>query len=127
MKDFPFMILILFFGLYLVLFTCHYKVEEFRYNSLILSITETAKIAGFQSLDNSVRAETGTVEITSENFEMSFEKKFRDTVNVKLENPRYSYDYLRADDGTIMAIRVVVTDERDNQYQATYISDIGNR
>ena len=58
---------------------------------------------------------------------MSFERKFRDTVNVKLENPRYSYDYLRADDGTIMAIRVVVTDERDNQYQATYISDIGNR
>lgn len=127
MKDFPFMILIMFFGLYLTLFTCHYKIEEFRYNSLILSITETAKIAGFQSLDNSVRAETGKVEITSENFEMSFEKKFKDTVNVKLNNPRFSYDYLRATDGTIMAIRVVVTDDRDTKYQATYISDIGNR
>ncbi|WP_110925946.1 hypothetical protein [Bacillus massiliglaciei] len=127
MKDFPLIILILFIGLYFVLFTCHYKIEEFRYNSLILSITETAKIAGFQSLDNSVRAETGIVEITSENFEMSFERKFRETVNVKLENPRYSYDYLRDNDGTIMAIRVIVTDERDNKYQATYISDIGNR
>lgn len=127
MRDFPFMIFIMFFGLYLILFTCHYKIEEFRHNSLILSITETAKIAGFQSLDNSVRAETGTVEITSENFEMSFEKKFRDTVNVKLENPRYSYDYLREEDGTIMAIKVVVTDKTDTQYQATYISDIGNR
>ncbi|MCK1995461.1 hypothetical protein MPH61_23345 [Peribacillus muralis] len=127
MRDFPFMIFIMFLGLYLILFTCHYKIEEFRYNSLILSITESAKIAGFQSLDNSVRAEAGTVEITSENFEMSFEKKFKNIVNVKLESPRYSYDYLRAADGTIMAIRVVVTDERDTHYQATYISDIGNR
>ena len=127
MRDFPFMIFIMFFGLYLILFTCHYKIEEFRYNSLILSITETAKIAGFQSLDNSIRAETGTVDITSEDFEMSFEKKFLDNVNVKLKNPSYSYDYLRAENGTIMAIRVVVKDETDTQYQATYISDIGNR
>lgn len=127
MKDFPFMIFIMFFGLYLILFICHYKIEEFRYNSVILSITETAKVAGFQSLDNSVRANAGTVEITSENFEMSFEKKFQDTVNVKLDIPRYSYDYLRAADGTIMAIRVVVTDKTDTKYQATYISDIGNR
>lgn len=117
----------MFFGLYLVLFTCQYKIEEFRYNSLILSITESAKVAGFQSLDNSVRAETGTAEVTSENFEISFEKKFQDTVNVKLENPSYSYDYLRADDGTIMAIRVAVTDETKTKYQATYISDIANR
>ncbi|MCM3113658.1 hypothetical protein [Lederbergia lenta] len=127
MKDFPFTIFIMFFGLYLVLFTCHYKIEEFRHNSLILSITETAKIAGIQSLDNSIRSETGTVEVTSENFEMSFERKFRDNVNVKLESPDYSYDYLKADDGTILAIRVVVEDERNTQYQATYISDIGNR
>lgn len=84
-------------------------------------------MAGFQSLDNSVRAETGTAEVTSENFEISFEKKFQDTVNVKLENPSYSYDYLRADDGTIMAIRVAVTDETKTKYQATYISDIANR
>lgn len=127
MRDFPFTIFIIFFGLYLTLFTCHYKIEEFRTNSLVLSITEAAKVAGFQSLDNSARAETGKAEITSENFEMSFERKFRDTVNVKLNNPRYSYDYLKADDGTIMAIRVIVTDERDARYQATYISDIGNR
>ncbi|KYD11479.1 hypothetical protein B4102_2207 [Heyndrickxia sporothermodurans] len=126
MKDFPFMILIIFFGLYLILFTCHYKIEEFRYNSLILSITEAAKVAGFQSLDNSIRAETGTVEVTTENFEMSFEKKLNDTVNVKLKNPKYSYDYLRADDGTIMAIRVVVRDETNTQYQATYIADAVN-
>lgn len=120
------MILIIFFGLYLILFTCHYKIEEFRYNSLILSITEAAKVAGFQSLDNSIRAETGTVEVTTENFEMSFEKKLNDTVNVKLKNPKYSYDYLRADDGTIMAIRVVVRDETNTQYQATYIADAVN-
>ncbi|MGG3641482.1 hypothetical protein [Bacillus gobiensis] len=127
MRDFPFIILIIFFGLYLVLFTCHYKVEEFRYNSLILSITEAAKIAGFQSLDNSVRADAGTVEITRENFEMSFQRKLRDTLNVKLKDPSYSYDYLRAEDGTIMAIRIVVTDETNTPYQVTYISDIGNR
>jgi hypothetical protein len=127
MKDFPFIIFIMFFGLYLVLFICHYKVEEFRYNSIIQSITETTKIAAFQSLDNGVRGNDGTEEITSEKFEMNFEKKFLDNVNVKLNNPKYSYDYLRADDGTIMAIRVVMTDETNTKYQATFISDIGNR
>jgi hypothetical protein len=126
MKDFPLIIFIMFLGLYLSLFVTHYKIEEFRHNSLILSITETAKIAGFQSLDNSARAEVGTAEITSENFELSFERKFMDNVNVKID-PRYSYDYLRAIDGTIMAIRVTVMDERNTEYQATYISDIGNR
>lgn len=126
MKDFPFTIFIMFFGLYLVIFTCHYKIEEFRTNSLLLSITETAKIAGFQSLDNSARAETGTVEMTTDNFEMSFENKFSKNVNVKLKNPTYSYDYLKANDGTIMAVRVVVTDD-NTKYQATYISDVNNR
>ncbi|MCM3603130.1 hypothetical protein M3175_20535 [Robertmurraya korlensis] len=127
MKDFPFTIFIIFFGLYLILFTCHYKIEEFRYNSLVLSITESAQVAAYQSLDNVVRGEIGTAEITSEKFQTNFEKKFKDTVNVKLENPRYSYDYLRANDGTIMAIRVAVTDETNTKYQATYITDIGNR
>ncbi|MGG0888909.1 hypothetical protein [Cytobacillus horneckiae] len=127
MKDFPFQIFIMFFGLYLVLFTCNYKVEEFRHNSLILSITEAAKVAGFQSLDNSIRAEAGTVEVTSENFELSFEKKFNEIVNVNLDNPSYSYDYLRDENETILAIRVKVTDERKTEYQATYISDIANR
>lgn len=127
MKDFPFTIFIIFFGLYLILFTCHYKIEEFRYNSLILSITESAQVAAYQSLDNAVRGQIGTAEITSERFEKNFEKKFKDTLNVKLENPMYSYDYLRANDGTIMAIRVAVTDETNTKYQATYITDIGNR
>jgi hypothetical protein len=127
MKDFPFTIFIIFFGLYLILFTCHYKIEEFRYNSLILSITESAQVAAYQSLDHAVRGEIGTAEITSERFEKNFENKFKETLNVKLENPRYSYDYHRANDGTIMAIRVAVTDETNTKYQATYITDIGNR
>ncbi|KGX85191.1 hypothetical protein [Pontibacillus litoralis] len=127
MKDFPFIIFIMFLGLYLTLFVSHYKIEEFRHNSLVLSITETAKIAGFQSVDNSSRAEEGTADITTENFEMSFEKNFKDNVNVKLKNPRYSYDYLKDENESVMAIRVTVTDETNTDYQATYISDISNQ
>lgn len=126
MRDFPFIIFIIFFGLYLVVFQTNYKIEEFRHNSLILSITESAKIAGFQSLDNSARIQTGKAKITPEKFEINFENIFQDNVNVRLDNPSYSYDYLKNEDDTILAIRVIITDERNTNYQATYITDVGN-
>lgn len=126
LKDFPFILFIVFFGLYLILFTCHYKVEEFRYNSLVLSIVETAKAASFESLNNSVIVHPGTAKITIENFETSFEKKFLENVNVKLENPHYDYSYLLEADGTTKAIRIIVTDENNTKYQGTYIADIAD-
>lgn len=124
MKDFPFIILIVFFGLYLTLFISHYKIEEYRYNSMILSITETAQVAGFQSLDNSIRTNEGTTAITIDKFEKVFKEKFKENANVKIKNPKISFDYLWDDDGTIMAFRVLVKDDTDTEYQATLISDI---
>ncbi|MFS0882747.1 hypothetical protein [Metabacillus niabensis] len=124
MRDFPYVICMLFIGMWLILFVSNYKTEEIRHNAILATMNESVRIASVNSLDNSLRVETGRVEVAEKQFENSFECFFEKNSNFKIENPKFSYSYLKSEDGEIKAVRVKVKDERNTNYQTTYIADV---
>lgn len=89
-------------------------------------MTESAKSASINSFDKSVRVERGKAEITEKSFKEKFEELFKQNSNVKLKSTKYSYRFLKREDGGIKAVRVKITDERKQTYQVTLVSDIAS-
>lgn len=110
----------------LIVFVSDYKSEEFRYRATLTTMTESAEIAGTKSLDNSVRIESGSAELTQVNFERTFKSIFESQSNVNINASKYDYKYLKSSDGKIKAIRIKITDNRNNAFKTTYIADVSN-
>lgn len=99
----------------MILLVSHYKTEEFRHRATT-TMTETAEIAGVKSLDSGVRVESGCAELTEVNFETIFQNRFKDNSNVKINLSAYDYQYLKSSEGKIKAIRIKITDDRNNHF-----------
>lgn len=108
----------------LIVLVSHYKTEEFRYRATLTTMTESAEIAGVKSLDNSARVESGRAELTESNFETTFQHLFKTNANAKINPKDFDYQYLKATDGRIKAVRIQITDDRDNAYKTTYVADV---
>jgi hypothetical protein len=124
MKDFPFIIFIIYLGFMLIVFVSDYKSEEFRYRATLTTMTESAEIAGTKSLDNSARIQSGSAVLTQVNFERTFKSIFESQSNVKINVSNYDYQYLKSSDGKIKAVRIQITDDRKNAFKTTYVADV---
>lgn len=123
MKDFFVVSIIIYIGFFLVVSTCFYFTEEYRHKAVLLTMTESAKIASINSVDKSVRVQEGRNEVTESKFKQKFQELFERNSNVNLK-PTYYYDFLKTADGAIKAVRVKIKDERNATYQVTFVSDI---
>lgn len=123
MKDFFIVSIIIYIGFFLVVSTCFYFTEEYRHKAVLLTMTESAKIASINSVDKSVRVQEGRNEVTESKFKQKFQELFERNSNVNLK-PTYYYDFLKTADGAIKAVRVKIKDERNATYQVTFVSDI---
>ncbi|WJE41174.1 hypothetical protein QRD86_00025 (plasmid) [Bacillus halotolerans] len=126
MKDFISIMIIIYIGFFVVVSTCYYFTQEYRHKAIVLTMTESAKSASINSYDKSVRVERGKAEITEKSFKEKFEELFKENSNVKLKSTKYSYSFLKREDGGIKAVRVKITDERKQTYQVTLVSDIAS-
>ncbi|MCY9311643.1 hypothetical protein P5624_00155 (plasmid) [Bacillus subtilis] len=126
MKDFISIIMIIYIGFFVVVSSCYYFTQEYRHKAIVLTMTESAKSASINSFDKSVRVERGKAEITEKSFKEKFEELFKQNSNVKLKSTKYSYSFLKREDGGIKAVRVKITDERKQTYQVTLVSDIAS-
>lgn len=124
MKDFPWVIFIIYLGFMIIILVSNHKSEEFRYRATLTTMTESAEIAGVKSLDNSARVESGRAELTESNFETTFQQLFKTNANAKINPKDFDYQYLKATDGRIKAVRIQITDDRDNAYKTTYVADV---
>lgn len=123
MKDFFVVSIIIYIGFFLVVSTCFYFTEEYRHKAVLLTMTDSAKIASINSVDKSVRVQEGRNEVTESKFKQKFQELFERNSNVNLK-PTYYYDFLKTADGAIKAVRVKIKDERNATYQVTFVSDI---
>ncbi|MBH0167145.1 hypothetical protein IHV12_19660 [Fictibacillus sp. 7GRE50] len=124
MKDFPFVIFIIYIGFMMILLVAHYKTEEYRHRATLTTMTESAEIAGVKSLDNSARVEIGRAELTESKFEASFQDLFETNANAKINPKDFDFQYLKSEDGKIKAVRIKITDDRNNAFKTTYVADV---
>ncbi|MEH7809882.1 MULTISPECIES: hypothetical protein [Bacillus] len=115
---------ILFVGGFTIIFSTSYHTESYRHNSIIMTMTESGRIASVNSVDKSSRIQDGQVEITEASFKKKFKEKFEQNSNVKLQGIKYNFSFLKTSEGGIKAARVKITDDRNNVYPVTFVSNI---
>lgn len=116
----------MFLGFYLTANIVFYSLEYYKRDSIVLTMIESAKVAGVTSIDGSSRVTPKQVKITEETFENTFETFFQRNLNVKMNVKDYSYHYLKDAAGNIKAVQVIVTDENGTEYQTTLREHIPN-
>lgn len=126
LRGFVSTMLLMFLGFYLTANIVFYSLEYYKRDSIVLTMIESAKVAGVTSIDGSSRVTPKQVKITEETFENTFETYFQRNLNVKMNVKDYSYHYLKDAAGNIKAVQVIVTDENGTEYQTTLREHIPN-
>lgn len=126
LRGFVSTMLLMFLGFYLTANIVFYSLEYYKRDSIVLTMIESAKVAGVTSIDGSSRVTPKQVKITEETFENTFETFFQRNLNVKMNVKDYSYHYLKDAAGNIKAVQVIVTDENGTEYQTTLREHIPN-
>lgn len=119
LRDIPFMIWIMFVGIFLIVVTGMYYQNNYKQDSVVMGLTETVRTSAINNADNSSRINPGELYISKDGFEQDFRKKMSANKNVKLSNAaKYEFKYLDNENGATKAIRVLIKDG-DTIYQAT--------
>jgi len=126
LRGFVSTMLLMFLGFYLTANIVFYSLEYYKRDSIVLTMIESAKVAGVTSIDGSSRVTPKQVKITEETFENTFETFFQRNLNVKMNVKDFSYHYLKDAAGNIKAVQVIVTDENGTEYQTTLREHIPN-
>ncbi|MDK7443449.1 hypothetical protein N7X28_26120 [Bacillus sp. SM-B1] len=120
MKEHPFILMIIVFGLFLVSIGGYYYRENFATDSVVQGITETVRASAVSNMDNSSRIQSGELFLSKDDFEKDFKKRIGSNKLVKISsNAKYEFKYLDNKNGSIKAIRTIIQDG-ENTYQATY-------
>ncbi|WP_424578005.1 hypothetical protein [Bacillus cereus] len=120
MKEHPFILMIIVFGLFLVSIGGYYYRENFATDSVVQGITETVRASAVSNMDNSSRIQSGELFLLKDDFEKDFKKRIESNKLVKISgNAKYEFKYLDEKNGSIKAIRTIIQDG-ENTYQATY-------
>ncbi|PFC34344.1 hypothetical protein [Bacillus cereus] len=120
MKEHPFILMIIVFGLFLVSIGGYYYRENFATDSVVQGITETVRASAISNMDNSSRIQSGELYLSKSDFEKDFKKRIEANKLVKISgNAKYEFKYLDKKNGSIKAIRTIIQDG-ENTYQATY-------
>ncbi|MDA2150766.1 hypothetical protein PDN20_19080 [Bacillus cereus] len=120
MKEHPFILMIIVFGLFLVSIGGYYYRENFATDSVVQGITETVRASAVSNMDNSSRIQSGELFLSKDDFEKDFKKRIESNKLVKISgNAKYEFKYLDKKNGSIKAIRTIIQDG-ENTYQATY-------
>lgn len=115
---------IVYIGSYLLLTATSYFSEAYRHDSIISTMTEAGQVTSINSIDKSSRVQEGRVEVTEKSFKKKFQSLFEQNCNIKLKGTKYDYDFLKTAEGGIKAVRVKITDDRNTNYQVTFVSNI---
>ncbi|MFJ5746747.1 hypothetical protein ACQKNT_25015 [Bacillus cereus] len=119
MKDYPFVMMILIFGLFMTVIGGYYYKQNFSTDSVIQGMTETVRSSAIANVDNSSRVQSGELFITKSGFEEDFKKRITSNNLVKFnKDAKYEFKYLDNKNGSTKAIRVIIQDG-NNTYQAT--------
>ncbi|MGG4263778.1 hypothetical protein [Peribacillus simplex] len=119
LRDFPYIIGLMFIGIFLVIITGIYYQKTYKQDSIILGLTETVRTSAINNADNSSRLREGELFIDKEKFEKDFEKKIVSNKNVNLSNEvTFEFEYLDNENGATKGIRVLIKD-KGSTYQAT--------
>ncbi|HDR7527023.1 MULTISPECIES: hypothetical protein [Bacillus cereus group] len=120
MKEHPFILMIIVFGLFLVSIGGYYYRENFATDSVVQGITETVRASAVSNMDNSSRIQSGELFLSKDDFEKDFKKRIESNKLVKISsNAKYEFKYRDNKNGSIKAIRTIIQDG-ENTYQATY-------
>lgn len=124
LRDIPAAAMILFIMIIFTILTSFYYKNIQRDGSVTLGITETVRSAAIANVDNSSRLNNGELFINQQKFEEKFKEDIVRNQNIKLKGPtRYTFSYLKKNNGAMKAIRIKILDE-DRIYQATSRIDI---
>ncbi|MEB9506457.1 hypothetical protein P4J13_21215 [Bacillus anthracis] len=119
MKDYPFVMMVLIFGLFMTVIGGYYYKQNFSTDSVIQGMTETVRSSAIANADNSSRVQSGELFITKSGFEEDFKKRITSNNLVKVnKDAKYEFKYLDNKNGSTKAIRVIIQDG-NNTYQAT--------
>ncbi|PET15106.1 hypothetical protein CN513_20510 [Bacillus cereus] len=120
MKEHPFILMIIVFGLFLVSIGGYYYRENFATDSVVQGITETVRASAVSNMDNSSRIQSGELFLSKDDFERDFKKRIESNKLVKISSDaKYEFKYRDNKNGSIKAIRTIIQDG-ENTYQATY-------
>ncbi|MDM5335791.1 hypothetical protein QUF84_00575 [Fictibacillus enclensis] len=119
LRDYPYIIGIMFLGIFLVVISGIYYQKIYKQDSVVMGLTETVRTSAIKNADNSSRLRQGELFIEKSQFEQDFKQKMARNQNVKLSDAAsYQFKYLDNANGATKAIRVFIKDG-DVTYQAT--------
>lgn len=119
-KEYPFILVIIVLGIFLVSIGGYYYRENFATDSVTQGVTETVRASVISNADNSSRVQSGELFIVKSDFEKDFKKRIESNKLVKISNDsKYEFKYLDNKNGSTKAIRAIIQDG-DQTYQATY-------
>ncbi|MBT2604955.1 hypothetical protein J7E55_18330 [Bacillus sp. ISL-53] len=119
MRDFPYIIGLMFLGIFLIIISGIYYQGTYKQDSVILGLTETVRTSAINNADNSSRLREGELFIDKEKFEKDFKQKIVSNKNVNLSDEvTFEFEYLENENGATKAIRVLIKD-KGSTYQAT--------
>lgn len=82
-------------------------------------MTESIRTTAIENIDNGSRIEPGKIHLMKDDFEEDFKKTVKKSFNTQIsEEATFQFEYLKDTNGSIKAIRVIVTDG-ERSYQAT--------
>ncbi|PHE61158.1 hypothetical protein COF68_17835 [Bacillus toyonensis] len=119
MKDYPFVMMLLIFGLFMTVIGGYYYQQNFSTDSVIQGMTETVRSSAIANADNSSRVQSGELFISKQGFEEDFKKRITSNNLVKIKrDAKYEFKYRDNKNGSTKAIRVIIQDGKKT-YQAT--------
>lgn len=119
LRDFPYIIGLMFLGIFLIIISGIYYQGTYKQDSVILGLTETVRTSAINNADNSSRLREGELFIDKEKFEKDFKQKVISNKNVNLSDEvTFVFEYLENENGASKAIRVLIKD-KGSTYQAT--------
>lgn len=119
MKDYPYVLVIIIVGIFMLIIGSFYYNQNFVTDSVLQGITETVRTSAISNADNSSRIQDGELFISKDDFEADFKKRIESNKNVNIsQDATYEFEYLDNDNGSTKAIRTIIHDG-DNTYQAT--------
>lgn len=125
MRGFGSTVLIMWFGFYATVHLVFFYVENYKRDSIVMTMIESAKIASVTSLDDSARDNESMSIMTEDTFKSTFEDTFNKNLNINLAIKDFSYQFMK-DDEEIKAVRVKVTEDDGTEYQTLLKENISN-
>lgn len=119
LRDFPYTIWLMFLGIVLLFVTGYYYQTSYNQDSVMQGMTESIRTTAIENIDNGSRIEPGKIHLMKDDFEEDFKKTVKKSFNTQIsEEATFQFEYLKDTNGSIKAIRVIVTDG-ERSYQAT--------